>query len=191
MPFGLSNAPSTFMRVMNQVFKPFIGKFLVVYFDDVLIYNPDEETHLQHLRDVLKVLSKEKFYGGPNKCSFMTDSLIFLGYLVFKDGLSVDESKVEVVQDWKTPPTLIEVRSFHGWVSFYRRFIHNFSTIMSPITNCMKGTKFTWTPKASTAFEEIKVRLNYIVMLPVLVLPDFSQPFELHCDASVLALELF
>ncbi|GAA0164640.1 hypothetical protein LIER_20231 [Lithospermum erythrorhizon] len=82
---------------------------------------------------------------------------------------------------WKTPTTLTEMRSFHGLVSFYRRFSHNFNTIMSPITNCMKGTKFTWTPEASTAFEEIKVRLTTAL---VLVLPDFSQPFELHCDAS-------
>ncbi|GAA0174426.1 hypothetical protein LIER_27818 [Lithospermum erythrorhizon] len=111
----------------------------------------------------------------------MTDSVLFLEYVVSKDGLSVDESKVEVVRDWKTPTTLTEVRSFHGLVSYYRHFIHNFSTIMSPITNYMKGTKFTWTPEASTTFEEIKVR---VTTAPVLVLPYFFQPFELHCDAS-------
>ncbi|GAA0187226.1 hypothetical protein LIER_34514 [Lithospermum erythrorhizon] len=96
----------------------------------------DEETHLQHLRDVLEFVSKENFYGGLNKCIFMTDSVLFLGYVVFKDGLAVDESKVEAVRDWKTPTTLTEVRSFHGLVSFYRHCIHNFSTIMSAITNC-------------------------------------------------------
>ncbi|GAA0152429.1 hypothetical protein LIER_10913 [Lithospermum erythrorhizon] len=173
------------MRVMNQVSRPFIRKFLVVYFDDILIYSPDMKTHLQHLRDILEVLSKEKFYAGLNKCSFMTNSVLFLGYVVSKDGLSVDESKVETVRDWKTPTTLTKVRSFHGLVSFCRRFIHNFSAIMSSITNCMKGTKFTWTPEASTTFKEIKVRLT---TAPILVLPDFSQPFELHCDASGISI---
>jgi hypothetical protein len=130
MPFGLSNAPSTFMRVMSQIFSPFIGKSVVVYFDDILIYSSDPETHIQHIREVLLVLQREKFYVAPVKCSFMTDSILFLGYVVPKDGLAVDESKVAAVHDWPLPTTLHEVCSFHGLVSFYRRFIKNFSTGM-------------------------------------------------------------
>ncbi|GAA0167707.1 hypothetical protein LIER_22579 [Lithospermum erythrorhizon] len=149
-------------------------------------YHMSPQEHEDLRRQVEELLAKrhirkEKFYGGLNKCSFITDSLLFLGYVVSKDGLSVDESKVEVVRDWKTTTTLSEVRSFHRLVSFYMHFIHNFSTIMSRIMNCMKGKKFTWTPETSTAFEEINVRLT---MAPILVLLDFSQPFELHCDAS-------
>jgi hypothetical protein len=185
MPFGLSNAPSTFMRVMNQIFRPFIGKSVIDYFDDILIYSFDLETHIQHIWEVLLVLRREKFYIAPAKCSFMTDSVLFLGYVVSKDGLAVDESKVVAVRDWPLPTTLHEVRSFHGLVSFYRRFIHNFSTILAPITECMKAGKFSWNEAATNAFKLIKVKLT---TAPLLVLPNFDIPFELHCDASKIGI---
>ena len=185
MPFGLSNAPSTFMRVMNQIFRPFIGKFVVVYFNDILIYSANIDLHLQHLQEVLIVLSREKFYATIAKCSFITDSVLFLGYVVSKDGLSVDESKVIAIKQWPIPTTVHEVRSFHGLVSFYRRFIPDFSTIMAPITDCMKASKFLWTTEATKAFNQIKEKLT---TAPILALPDFSQPFELHCDASKIGI---
>jgi hypothetical protein len=185
MPFRLSNAPCTFMRVMNQAFRPFIGKFVVVYFDDILIYSPNKENHIQHVLEVLGVLRRKKFYASPTKCSFMKDSVLFLGYVVSKDGLAADESKVAVVRDSPIPTTLHEVRSFHGLVSFYRRFIHNFSTIMAPIMECMKVGKFLWSEATTEAFGLIKFKLT---TAPLLVLPDFEVPFELHCDASKVSI---
>jgi hypothetical protein len=178
IPFGLSNAPSTFMQVMNQIFHPFINKLVVIYFDNILIYSFDLETHIQHIREVLLVLQQEKFYAAPAKCSFMTDLVLFLGYVVSKDGLAV-------VRDWPLPTTLHEVRSFHRLVSFYHCFIKNFSTILAPITKCMKAGKFSWNEAATNAFELIKVKLT---TSPLLVLPNFDIPFELHCDTSKLGI---
>ncbi|CAA7027706.1 unnamed protein product [Microthlaspi erraticum] len=185
MPFGLSNAPSTFMRVMNQALRPFIGKFVVVYFDDILIFSKDMTSHLEHLEAVLLVLRRDKLFAARQKCVFGSSEVLSLGYIVSNQGLLVDPSKVEAIRSWPTPKTISDVRSFHGLASFYRRFVHHFSNITAPLTDCLKGSSFVWTPEANQAFETIKEKLT---SAQILALPDFSQVFELHCDACKLGI---
>ena len=164
MPFCLSYAPSTFMRVMTQALRPFIGRCVVVYFDDILIFSSSLSDHLQHLPDVLTVLRREQLFRAIKKCSFGVSEVLFLGYVVSQQGLSVTE-----------------VRRFHGLASFYRRFVHHFSSIMVHITECIKATPFVWTKATEEAFQVIKTKLT---TAPVLTLPNFNLAFELHSDAS-------
>ncbi|KAJ9548661.1 hypothetical protein OSB04_021204 [Centaurea solstitialis] len=185
MPFGLSNAPSTFMRLMNHIFKPFIGKCVVVYFDDILIFSRDEAEHVTHLRNIFLVLREQRLFANHKKCHFMTTEVLFLGYLISGDGIRMDSSKVSAITTWPTPTSLREVRSFHGLASFYRRFIRDFSTIVAPITECLKSTKFAWSESAQSAFERLK---KIVTEAPVLALPNFENCFQVECDASGLGI---
>ena len=181
MPFGLNNAPSTFLRLMNQALKPFIGRFVVVYFDDILIYSKSTEEHLSHLREVLGVLEKNKLHLILNKCSFMTKKLLFLGFVVSGNGIRVDEEKIKAIREWPTLKTVTEVRSFHGLAIFYRCFVRHFNTISVPISECLNKEKFYLSEEAETTFAVLKEKL---CTAPVLALPDFEKLFEIDCDAS-------
>uniref|UniRef100_A0A2N9F8T6 Reverse transcriptase domain-containing protein n=1 Tax=Fagus sylvatica TaxID=28930 RepID=A0A2N9F8T6_FAGSY len=142
MPFGLTNAPSTFMRLMNHVLRAFIGKFVVVYFDDIVVYSKDLNEHIEHLRYVFDVLKCEKLYANFKKCNFCMEKVVFLGYVVTTTSIEVDEEKVKAIKEWLTPKSITEVRSFHGLASFYRRFVKDFSTLAAPLTEDRRSIAF-------------------------------------------------
>jgi hypothetical protein len=139
MPFGLSNAPSTFMRLMSHVLRKYIGLFVVVYFDDILVYSKTFDDHMKHIRVVFETLRDSKLYGKLTKCYFCKESVVFLGYIISSMvGVKVDEEKIKAIQDWPKPASIADVRSFHGLASFYKRFVKDFSSIVAPMIECLK-----------------------------------------------------
>ena len=123
MSFGLTNAPTTFMDLMNRVFKPFLDRFVIVFIDDILVYSHSREEHQEHLRVVLETLRAYKLFAKFSKCEFWLSSVSFLGHVISDEGISMDPKKIEVVRDWKRPTTMIEIESFLGLAGYYRRFV--------------------------------------------------------------------
>uniref|UniRef100_A0A2N9HUX4 Reverse transcriptase n=1 Tax=Fagus sylvatica TaxID=28930 RepID=A0A2N9HUX4_FAGSY len=182
MPFGLTNAPSTFMRVMTEMLRPVLGLCAVVYFDDILVYSKSLADHIQHLEGVFKLLREYKFYANTKKCTFATNQVGFLGYIVSDTGIKMDPSKTKAIIEWPTPKTVSEVRSFHGLATFYRRFVKNFSSIAAPLTDCLKQQTLQWTEASEASFNALKTALT---TAPILQVPDFDKVFEVDTDASI------
>jgi hypothetical protein len=169
MLFGLTNAPSTFMRLMNEFLREFIGKFVIVYLDDILVFSKSVVEHLKHLATVMQKLQQEKLLINMKKSSFMKTELMYLGFFILADELRMDPDKVEVIKNWPSPKNVFEVRSFHGLASFYRKLIRNFSGISAAMmdTEKKRHKSFHWTEEAEKSFNLLK-RKN--TKQPVLVL---------------------
>jgi len=181
MPFGLSNAPSTFQALMNFVLKPFLRRCVLVFFDDILVYSASWTEHLQQLRAVLDTLRVHHLHVKRSKCSFAEQAVHYLGHVITATGVAMDTSKVSAVQAWPQPRSTRGLRGFLGLAGYYRRFIHNYSTIAAPLTQLLRKAGFQWTDAATAAFDELKAAL---AAAPVLHLPDFTRDFIVDCDAS-------
>ena len=134
MPFGLSNAPSTFQALMNSVLKSFLRRCVLVFFDDILIYSGSWTAHMQHLRAVLDVLRAHHLHLKRAKCAFAARAVHYLGHVISEAGVSMDVSKVEAVQSWPQPRSARCLRGFLGLAGYYRRFIQDFGAIAAPLT---------------------------------------------------------
>jgi len=182
MPFGVTNAPASFMDYMNRIFRPFLDKFVVVFIDGILIYSRTHEEHTEHLRTVLSILREKQLYAKLLKCEFWMTTVQFLGHMISAQGISVDPSKVEAVLKWERPKSATEIQSFVGLAGYYRRFIEGFSKIVAPLTQLTrKDQPFAWTDCYEESFQELKQKLTSAL---VLVIPDTDKPFEVYYDAS-------
>jgi hypothetical protein len=161
MSFGLTNAPRTFMRLMNEVLKDFINKFVIVYLDDILIFSKTKE-HLRHMTAVMERLQREKLLINLKKSSFMKKELIYLGFVISSNELKMEPKKVRAIREWPSPSIIFEVRSFHGLASFYRKFIRNFSGICAPMLDAVKKKhkSFSWTEEAERSFKVLKEKIT-------------------------------
>lgn len=180
LPMGLTNAPATFMRLMNDIFRPYLDKFVVVFLDDILIYSRTLAEHRQHVRMVLDTLRKHQLYAKERKCEFFKDHVEFLGHRIDRDGVHMMSDKVKAIRDWPTPKSADEVRCFLGLAGYYRKFIKGFSMLASPLTDLLKkDTQFEWNERRQQAFRKL---IDAITTAPTLILPDPSRPYVVTAD---------
>ena len=138
LPFGLTNAPATFMHLMNQTFRKQLDSFVLVFLDDILIFSKTKEDHDRHVAEVMAILRKEKLYAKASKCEFFKTEVEFLGHMVGRDGIRMMDDKVQAISAWPTPTSVSHIRSFLGTAGYYRKFIKNFSTIALPLSELTK-----------------------------------------------------
>jgi hypothetical protein len=131
IPFGLTNAPASFMCLMNSILSKYLDKFVIVFIDDILIYSKNEQEHEEHLRIVLQILREKKLYAKLSKCDFYKDKIQYLGHVVSKEGIVVDPEKIKSIMDWPIPKDVSDIRSFMGITGYYQKFIEGFSKIAS------------------------------------------------------------
>jgi predicted aspartyl protease len=144
MPFGLTGAPATFQRFINDTLREYLDIFCTAYLDDILIYSTDRAQHERHVRQVLQRLRDAGLYAKIQKCEFFMEETTFLGIIVGKNGLRMDPEKIQTIVQWPAPSCLKDVQAFIGFGNFYRRFIRGFSKIISPLVRLtMKGVAFS------------------------------------------------
>ena len=184
MSQGLTNAPAMFQSVVNDLFRPYLNKFVVVYLDDICIFSRTEEEHEKHLRLVLDILKSKNLTVAWHKCKFYQKELLFVGHIIGEAGVKADPAKVSAVNKYPQPSDVHQLRCFLGMSNYFRRFIHRYSEMVAPLNRLLRtGTEYIWGTEQQKAFDAVKTALT---SAPVLKMPDWQsdKPFEICCDAS-------
>ncbi|KAK3545946.1 hypothetical protein QTP70_016964 [Hemibagrus guttatus] len=183
MPFGLTNGPAVFQALINEVFQDILGKWVIAYIDDILVYLTSLEEHVHHVRAGLSRLQQNHLYVKPEKCAFHQTTITFLGYVISWQGVKMDLTKVHAVTEWPNPTTIKELPWFLEFAKFYRRFIRNYSSVAGPLTSLLQGKprRLSWSDQAQAAFVKLK---DSFTTAPILLHPDPDLPFVVEVDAS-------
>ena len=182
LPFGLTSAPATFERLMERVLKGLQWRTLLLYLDDIIVFSKDFYSHLERLEEVFQRFRAARLKLKPSKCQLFQKEVAYLGHVVSQDGVATDPDKVEAVRSWPSPKCVQEVRSFLGFVGYYRRFCPDFATISRPLNLLTsKESSFKWEQEEEDAFQTLK---QLLMEAPVLTYPDPSKPYILDTDAS-------
>ena len=181
MPFGLSNNPSTFSRIMQYVLQDLNWRICVNYIDDIIVYSKTLEDHLMHLKIIFDRLNQHNLKLNPKKCNFAKTKIDFLGHTISADGIRPNNDKVKVIQQHPTPKTKKQLKSFLGLVNYYRKYIPNVSRITEPLNRLLrKNVNFEWCNKCSESFDKLK---ELLTTAPILAFPNFDLDFQLSVDA--------
>jgi len=186
MPFGLCNAPATFMNMINTIFFDLLNESVVAFVDDILVHSENPDLHVVHLREVFTRLRNNRLFLKWIKCKIAKKTLTFVGTEVSGEGIGMDPTKVRAIQDWPAPKNVKELKGFLGLAGFYHRFVNKFADIAGPLYDLTKEDRmFQWSDVENAAFEKLKKELSGQV---ILMIPDLDKPFFMHTDASDLAL---
>jgi hypothetical protein len=147
MHFGLCNAPATFQQLMNTIFSKYLRKFVLVFFDDILVYSQNLADHLIHLEQVMSEFQQHGLKAKLSKCSFGQPQVQYLGHIISGSGVQTDPSKIQDIVKWKTPQSLKKLRGFLGLTGYYRRFIPHYALICQPLYTALKKNAFQWGPE--------------------------------------------
>lgn len=182
MPFGIAAAPATFQRLMTTVLGDLNWNEAVVYMDDILIFSATRDEHINRLNNVLNKIKESGLKVNPEKCRWMLQETKFLGYIINENGIKTDESKIDAINNFKSPTCIKHLRSFLGLTNYYRKFVKNYAKYSKILESlCGKDKKLFWSDECISAFENMKQQLKEV---PILAFPDFSKPFILDTDAS-------
>ncbi|KAM1427968.1 hypothetical protein ACFXTO_020450 [Malus domestica] len=187
MPFGLTNALATFQCLMNDIFRPYLRKFILVFFDDILVHSSSWSLHLSHLKTIFDTLQQHSLFVKQSKCAFGKSQVEYLGHVVYEKGVAVDPSKLDAISKWPIPTTVKALRGFLGLTGYYKKFIPDLGKIVGPLTALTKKYGFSWSDEATRALNTLK---QSMLSPQMLALPNLISLSSLKLMPLVLVLVL-